>query len=274
MPTYISETPPDVSAGVSRAIKRLLNTKHLYQNVRITDEFKEDNQEVDIDIQFLLTSSDIVFSGSQALRAAGSSIYVSLTNIETFCTTCNERRPFASISATSFPYQGTKTEFGQLPPSCQTLHIGFCCQSCELEQVDFLISRKAEKLTISGRWPVENQPAPQYIPKAQQGFYSKAIITHNAGFTLAALLYLRVVIEQFWRSLELVDSKQRMTGDEFGSIYKSTLPDDFNNRFPSLTDIYDQLSGALHAANSDAALFDDSLMKLNRHFDGRRVYDL
>jgi len=59
-----------------------------------------------------------------------------------------------------------------------------------------------------------------------------------------------------------------------GSLYKETLPEDFNNRFPSLLDIYNQISGALHTAQENTELFELSLANLNKHFDGRRLYEL
>jgi hypothetical protein len=50
------------------------------------------------------------------------------------------------------------------------------------------------------------------------------------------------------------------------------LPLEFRSRFPSLCEVYGKLSEAMHAANADAKLFEESCAKVVDHFDARRVY--
>jgi hypothetical protein len=130
------------------------------------------------------------------------------------------------------------------------------------------------KLTISGRWPIEEVKVPNHIPKCVRNYYSDAIIADHTGMTLCALFMLRTVIEQFWESLGLRNGEERTTGDELGVRYKARLPDAFKSQFPSLSEIYDSVSTALHAANADAELFKKSMEKLNEHFDARRLFKL
>ena len=66
----------------------------------------------------------------------------------------------------------------------------------------------------------------------------------------------------------------RATGDEMGAIYQDSLPNDFKSRFPSLLDIYNQLSSAMHEAKAEAALFEDCARKIAEHFDACRVFRL
>lgn len=276
-PVYLSDLPPDVSSGVAQSIKKLLSSKHLYQSLTISAEtdFGASTKDQVRDLQHRLDFDEISFSAGQAIRASGASIYVQLLNIETHCKKCGDRKPFAPGTATSRPvHQPPISKFDSLPNACQILHLSFLCQSCQEEQVDFLVARKGTKLTISGRWPVEETPSPAFIPKDVRQYYSKATITFNAGFVLAALFYLRVVIEQYWRSLNLIDASQRATGDELGNLYKDRLPDAFNQNFPSLLDIYNQISGALHTANESKELFEESINKIEKHFDGRKHFDL
>lgn len=275
-PVYLNQPSPNVAEGVAQAIKRLLSSKHLYQNLNISGatDFSCATEEQIAEVEFKLHSADLAFTGGQAMRTAGETLQVNLLNFETYCTRCGDRKPFASLSAVTSPLDQPALPFGELPPASQILHLRFKCQSCQTEQVDYLIVRKAKKLTIAGRWPVEEYPAPAFIPKELRDHYSKATITFNAGFFLAALVYLRVVIEQFWRSQNLADLSQRLTGDELGTLYKEKLPKEFNEVFPSLLDIYNQISGALHTANASAEIFEESLAKLERHFDGRRLFEL
>ena len=66
----------------------------------------------------------------------------------------------------------------------------------------------------------------------------------------------------------------KATGDEQGDAYQSTLPQDFKSRFPSLKDVYGKLSAAIHSADENAALFDDSCSKVKKHFEARRLFEI
>lgn len=216
----MDQLPANVAQGVAHAIKRLLSSKHLYQNFKISvaEDFSNATEGQISEIEIKLRFTDIAFTGGQAMRTAGEALQVNLLNCETYCTRCGERKAFAPLAAVPSALDQPALPHGAHAPASQILHLKFKCQSCQTEQVDFLVTRKGERLTIAGRWPIENLSIPKYIPKELHEFYSKAIITYHAGFTLAALFYLRVVIEQFWRSLNLVESTQRTTGDEYGSL--------------------------------------------------------
>jgi hypothetical protein len=131
---------------------------------------------------------------------------------------------------------------------------------------------------LAGRYPIEVLPTPKCLPKEQRKYYSNAMIAHHAGQTLAGLFLLRVFIEQFWRTIPavqtIIQNQPKATGDEQGTAYQSTLPDDFKSRFPSLRDIYDKLSAALHSADENAALFDEACSKIEKHFAARKLFEL
>jgi hypothetical protein len=119
---------------------------------------------------------------------------------------------------------------------------------------------------------------PKVLPRKQSEYFGNAIVAFQSGQTLAALFLLRVFIEQYWRSLEVVSKKNsgkaKPTGDELGAAYNATLPDDFKSRFPSLLEIYKDLSAAIHLANPDGDLFQDATRKVTEHFDARRLFKL
>jgi hypothetical protein len=54
----------------------------------------------------------------------------------------------------------------------------------------------------------------------------------------------------------------------------AALPDTFKQQFPSLKDIYSQLSADIHAAIGSDQLFTDMTSKFIKHFDARRLYEL
>jgi hypothetical protein len=121
-------------------------------------------------------------------------------------------------------------------------------------------------------------PTPKVLPKGVSKYFGNALIAHHAGQTLAGLFLLRVFIEQFWRTVpavqKLIAEKPRANGDEQGDAYQSVLPLDFKSRFPSLKDVYGNLSAAIHAADENAVLFDDSCAKIVEHFEARRLYKI
>ena len=55
--------------------------------------------------------------------------------------------------------------------------------------------------------------------------------------------------------------------------YMATLQDDFKSRFPSLPDIYSDLSADIHAATGSDALYEEVIDKLGLHFRARQLYE-
>ena len=108
--------------------------------------------------------------------------------------------------------------------------------------------------------------------------YSGSILAYQSGQSLAAVFLLRAFVEQYWRSIDAVaDSikdKPRPSGDEIGQAYKSTLPPDFSGRFPSLCEIYNNLSAAIHAADDSPAIYPEACEMVVEHFDARRLFRL
>jgi hypothetical protein len=194
-----------------------------------------------------------------------------LPTINTFCDTCKASPPFNPVTDGSYLVDGTagQDEF---------FYLGYQCQQCKGEPIRFLVRREGLKLRLAGRYPLEVLPTPKVLPKSVSKFYSNALIAHHAGQTLAGLFLLRVFIEQFWRTIPAVNAlilkQPKATGDEQGSVYQDTLPHDFKSRFPSLTDVYDKLSAAIHTADENATLFDDSCAKIVKHFDARHLYEI
>jgi hypothetical protein len=159
----------------------------------------------------------------------------------------------------------------------QWYQLAYQCQQCHSVPVRLLVRRSRLRLRLAGRDPIEFVPPPPGL-KGSTKFFSDAVVAHHAGQTLAGLFLLRTYIEQYWRTIqpvqELLKAKPRATGEEQGEIYQSTLPADFKSRFPSLVDLYRQLSAAMHEANADVTLFEDSAAKIAEHFDARRLFKL
>jgi hypothetical protein len=282
--------------AVETAFKQLLSGKHLYQYT-------------EVDTGFVSTVAETVLRGMGPAIASGQTVkrptledavklcrdqtaviwcpngaiheiinfhsgfaplVFELPTINTSCAKCPEQPPFNPVPESSYLVCGAGQE--------ELFLLGYQCQQCKGEPIHFLVRREDLKLRLAGRYPLEVLPTPKVLPKSVSKYYGNAVIAHHAGQTLAGLFLLRVFIEQFWRTVpavkELVALQPKATGDEQGAAYQSTLPQDFNSRFPSLKEVYGKISAALHTADENATLFDDSCAKIEKHFEARRLFDV
>ena len=198
-------------------------------------------------------------------------IMFELPTINTYCSACESRPPFNPVPDGSYLIFGPKED--------NLFCLRYVCQQCKEHSVCFLVRREeSKKLRLCGRDPLETIPSPTFLPKAHRKFYGDAAIAHHAGQTLAGIFLLRVFVEQFWRSRPevkpLYDQDPRIPGEKLGEAYQQTLPQDFRARFPSLTDVYSDLSAAMHEARGDAGVFEGCQNRIEEHFDARRLFKL
>lgn len=139
--------------------------------------------------------------------------------------------------------------------SIQIFALPYQFQSCKCEPLFFLVRREGLKLTLVGRSQFQEVSVPEFIPKNHRRFYRNAIIADQTGFTLAAALYLRTVIEQyFYQTIpetEIKAIRGNPTGDELAELYAKTLPKSFPDSFPSLKKAYEDLSKIVHSGKED-----------------------
>jgi hypothetical protein len=166
-----------------------------------------------------------------------------------------------SVQPHNSGYTGLQQDVGayelvQCNPIAQVISIPFQCQNCKGEPVVFLVKRDGMKITLVGRSQFPQISVPKYIPEAQQKFYRSAIIADQTTFILAAALYLRTLIEQYFYQAvpeaQIKAIKGNPTGDELANLYAKTLPQSFPGHFPSLKKAYDDLSRIVHSGKEDA----------------------
>jgi hypothetical protein len=286
-----------VSQAIALAVRDLLETKHLYQNVEISvkafDDFirnsTEECRKEAAKAEPGISSPGPAFIAKihdEQLRDRLNSILNSAWDFdaETFASAGRGARParisenFPSITApsarvccgskkckgTAQPhnsgYIGAHPEINSYilsrhPSIVQVYSFAYQCQNCKEEPLIFLIKRDGVKLTLVGRSQFPEVLVPGYIPEAQRKFYKKAIVADQTSFTLAAALYLRTVIEQFFYAIipeaEIKIIKGNPTGDELADLYAKTLPQNFPSNFPSLKKAYSDLSEILHSGKED-----------------------
>jgi len=292
--------------SVSQAFKALLSDKHLYQSLAVDTGFldtvaehKHKSAEIEAARPHLggggprkvasveqfraglnhylqtawfptnvgplvQTGTDILYQNNPEVQK------YPLPTIKATCNHCDERGPFNPI--------GALVEMAKASPTNQWISLSYQCQNCKGEPIRFLVRRAGTKLTLSGRDPFETVEIPKFIPKLHAGNFRNAVIANHAGQTLAGIFLMRVFVEQFWKSVpevaESVKNKPRPTGDELAEAYKAILPAAFKDRFPTLAEVYDSLSEAMHSARADEAVFEKCHAQIVEHFDARRLFKL
>jgi hypothetical protein len=200
------------------------------------------------------------------------SIQVSLPTIKTSCANCDAILPAHNPGYRHFPLTLPPDSFRSGQSVIQIFHFPYECQSCRIEPVIYLVRRQGMKLTLCGRSQLQPIPIPKFITDDLHKYYRSAVIANRTGFTLAGILYLRVLIEQHMR--KVTEIKGRYDLSELGESYGKTLPEDFRSRFPSLKKSCDDLSASIHAADDNVELFDKTLNDVERHFDALRLFEL
>jgi hypothetical protein len=192
----------------------------------------------------------------------------SLPQLKMTCTECQERALFkADLPRCRFvPGKDASDE--------QSLLLSYECQVCRTRRVRFFVSRKGDRMQLSGRDALVILSVPRSVPSAVVHYFSDAQIAHRSGQNLAAFLLLREFIEQFWRSLpemqEALSWSSQMTAAEVGECYSAQLPLDFKAEYPSLTDCYNWLTNSILDPSMHRDRFEYCLRDIIEHLDGRR----
>lgn len=275
---------------VASALQDLLETKHVYQKVSVDaeGEFGKFTRSIYGDDERLfqelaaaavegarLTPSDRELITEEKNGTRNPVLLLLLKSVKLFCSACDSREAFRPIwwsDATNELRKpsGNERLMGRLEETYQIFTLVYQCQRCTGTPATFLVRRAGWQLFLDGRSPFEEVEVPAFIPRTERWLYRDALIAQHGGKTLAALFYLRTFIEQFARRLTPV--KGRVTGDELMAAYGQTLPEKQRDHMPSLKDWYERLSGAIHSASQDEALFESAREAIDQHFDFRRLF--
>lgn len=268
-------------------LKALLESKHLYQSGSIDDnyligEFKKRVMPED-EAYFTMAAHKAAFANWTAVDKSAREaqplghvpdtkreMRFTVPDVKLYCSVCNRTEAFNSISAEDFLGRAKQdATFGLYGKLIQIFVLSFLCQSCKSVPEVFVVRREGTKFKLCGRAPIEHVDVPKVIPKVVGKFYSGAVVAHQSGQTLAGLFLLRTLIEQ-WTRDQLPNEKGK--ADQVLDAYMAKLPEDFKGRFPSLRELYENLSKDIHAATGSSELFADSIKKIDRHFEARRLF--
>jgi hypothetical protein len=265
---------PDIvlPAMIQAALGELLNTKHLYQSVNLKWEDIEPRIQRGYPIgdqwiavaQEMLLQHPWIFENEELPPFAYRVVRLSVPLVSTFCERCKRRQPHNPCEAKESPFSLF---------TARAFCIPLRCQGCKGPAIVFLVTRQTTphgaKLQLTGRSIFERIEIPDFIDKKQE-FYSQAVVAFNSGQTLPALFMLRTLIEQYMRA---ETGNEDARGDDLCSKYGELLDDGFKQRFPSLKDIYDKLSDALHKADASDDLFKSEIQRIETHFHAKQVFE-
>lgn len=286
----LGDYPQEVAKFVENAVRDLLQNKHLYQSstidtAAIANNFlrRVEGNAVDqvkrglSDAKFLpwaVQDSENIQAMIASLRPGTEGAYVlwRAPDVKLFCKRCDRREPFNSVSSSNLLERSDPGKGGVRFKNSihQVFTLSYLCQSCKAVPEVFLVQRIDAKLTLAGRSPMEQVEVSPTIHRAVSKYYSGAVIAFQSGQTLAALFLFRTLCEQWCRQFAVAEEK----ADQAIEKYMISLPQDFKARFPSLRDLYSDLSVALHTADANDDLYERVRMGLREHFDARTLFKL
>jgi len=269
---------------VVESIKELLEEKHLYQSSKVALDIPlvdlsafNSAMRSYLENELAKLPGGFWFISDKADKtpplSVGFGIHFETPDVKLFCETCQRTEAFNSVSSLDVSVRGSLEEsLSSTGEIVQIFALSFRCQSCKGPPEVFLIRRAGNRLTLSGRAPIEHIEVPSTIPKSIYRWYSGAVVAHQSGQTLAGLFLLRTLIEQWVRVV--TQATQDTAADAAIEAYMDGLPSDFRARFPSLRELYSEISADIHAAKGASDLFESALERIARHFEARRLYEL
>lgn len=282
----------ELGRAMSEQLKRLLETKHLYQKVSVSPDqllvaFRQRVQPPSLPffdqlIQDYLGSASftpadrqLFFIGKDNLKQPKSTLI--LGGAKLFCSECGSKEianPIWFFELTNeLLKQYTRGELRTMPPpSFQLFFLCYQCQRCNGIPQTFVVRRHDWQLILEGRSPIEHIEVPASIPRQEKRFFSDAILSYNSGKILAGLFYLRTFIEQFAR--RQTGAAGRVSGDEIMEAYNKTVPEEVRSQAPSLREWYERLSISIHSAEESPAVFEQARAEIERHFSFRHIFRL
>lgn len=269
----------ELHAHIVGAVKRLLETKHLYQSevVNVSAVVANHKAPESSSVGYARNTGNspswdwwVVDERMEKPRTdwQDPAFIWKTPDIKTYCPTCKRIEAFNSVSSENFLNRGDS--LGSGIKGEQVFVLSYLCQSCKRIPQVFLIRKVGNKIILCGRSPMESVDTPAAIPEEASRHYANAVVAHQSGQTLSAIFMLRTLVEQWARLHAASDAYADVALD----AYMGTLPEEFNGRFPSLRALYADLSAAMHEARADEDLFKAGMSIVQQHFEARRLFGL
>lgn len=253
-----------------KALKELLESGLLYKSVTV----RIDGVEKDIfshrwAFKFAIARKDADSTKENFHTLFGSPI------INIPCNSCDAITPphHSGYSTNKHAVCNGHTFFNSQGDTVQIFDLPYTCQNCQEGPVVFLVRREGAKIQLVGQSHFPRIVTPNYIPKHLKGYYEEAQIAYRAGRILAALFFLRTLIEQHMR-FACSRLKDKIDGEKLADEYSKLLDPDFPSKIPRLKLPYNHLSVCLHSADANEKVFIQSLTEIELHFQQLKILPL
>ncbi len=271
-------------------LRRLMETKGLYQNERVDDSIfvkyqtskslKSEFSKRPIDLYSRIasdgTSRDTQrnvkrgYNGIQ-LYADGMILSSYVPNINILCTVCKSSSSFICVHSINhvpdlniYPKSGNETE--------QLYSLMYQCPVCRDSVVTYQILRKGLKFQITGRSspyrPIIENVWPKHIVK----IIEDARIAVAEGDISAGYYHLRTALEFYLKSEIKIAYKTKVDGVELCEKYNSKQDHRLKDGFPSPLPIYAKLSEGMHSREVSAEEFELLQKQFHDHLFAKKLF--
>jgi hypothetical protein len=262
---------------VVRALTELLETKGMYQNVRIDESIFADLQP-GFSKEFRCRPISPVSRGEgddqkmDGTRIGGAPFGAAdedrdagfyLPNIVTDCVRCKKATTFLSMQCSGrvyyqdpYPLKGVDTE--------QVFNLYYRCATCRDAYIVFQVLRKGFKFQLTGRSVPYRPTIGNEWPKEIKQIVEDAYVAAAEGDLPAAYYHLRTAVEFYLKGQLNVTSGTKIEGSDLCDRYNAQVDERLKMGIPTFGPIYAELSAGLHSREVDAVRFN----KLSRDFLG------
>jgi hypothetical protein len=269
-----------------RVIKQLLETKGLYQNVRVNEsifdsyglEFLREFKKRPIAPQSRgdgdAHPSPFSMSGlTQTLETPHdqmeAAFYLPSVNLE--CLQCSRASTFLSMSCSvrnvfldPYPLIGNETE--------QVINLYYRCATCRSRYIVFQVFRKGFKFQLTGRSTPFRPAIAREWPANISQIIQDAYVAAAENDIPAAYYHLRTAAEFYLKAELGLLVSERIEGSELCERYNVTIDNRLKSGFPSFGTMYAELSAGLHTREVSSEQFTKLSSDFLAHLQAKALF--
>lgn len=271
---------------LSAAIALLLESKGLYQNVRIESSFAASFSKPDALVaEFSKRPIELNSRGEAELggsfgRAGGVPIGTPndempvgcyLPNINLTCHGCNADSSFLSLRCSAqsrwndpYPILGAETE--------QVFSLTYQCATCRKAVITYQLFRRGLRFQVTGRTVAFRPKLAKDWPKDITEIVTDSLVAAAENDVPAAYYHLRTAIEFHLKNALSIPIATKCEGTELCERYYITLDDRLKSGFPSVAGLHSELSAGLHSRDVSSDRFHKMFGDLLTHFKAKELF--
>ncbi|HPA21321.1 MAG TPA: hypothetical protein PLU30_26495 [Verrucomicrobiae bacterium] len=292
-----------VRLAVERAFKDLLETKNLYQKVDVDlnalpqaltaegvdiarNGVEAYNREARLRPWAIEThhqgdnraTTGVMFNAGGISQPLGTpveemSLHFLVPSLRLNCPTCKDKTTFEALcssrqSGFASPYP--RTNDGKIE---QVFTFFYRCVSCRAFLYTTLTHRRELRIQLCGFAPRRQLECRIKADKELRPIAEDACNAFLEGDIFGGFYHLRTFVEHHIRRRLKIPIGQQIRGDELTARYNSSLPEPLKAAIPSLSPVYDELSGHLHSRTGTPEDFTRIEQSINDHLAALRTLE-